>query len=80
MRISGDPEDQDFVGNRSYTVVLDRQFFCRGPVTMADEASGVIEYYAVDREGNYMFDPVSGAWKLERVTGRVQIFVEGARC
>jgi hypothetical protein len=52
MRISGDPEDNDFVGGRAYTVVLDRQFFCAGPVTMADEASGIIEYYPVDRDGN----------------------------
>jgi hypothetical protein len=80
MRISGDPDDQDFVGIRAFTVVLDRQFFCRGPVTMADEAAGVIEYYPVDAAGNYVFDPENGAWKVERVTGKVRIFAEGARC
>ncbi len=80
MRISGDPSDPDYVGNTSPIVVLDREFFMLGPVTMADETSGVIEYYPVDAAGNYMFDHENGSWKVERVTGNVLIFVEGARC
>ena len=80
MRISGDPSDPDYVGNTNPTVVFNREFFTLGPVTMADEMAGVIEYYPVDAAGNYVFDPENGSWKVERVTGNVRIFVEGARC
>jgi len=80
MRISGDPSDPDYVGNMTPVVVLDRAFFTLGPVAMADEAAGVIEYYPVDESGNYQFDQARGCWKVERVTGKVRIFVETTRC
>lgn len=80
MRISGDPDDADFVGNRHFTVVMDRAFFTRGPIIMADEAAGVIEFHPVDKHGNFLFDEANSCWKVERVTGSVRIFGEAARC
>ena len=80
MRISGDPSDPDYVGNMNPIVVLDRAFFTLGPVTMADEAAGVIEYHPVDAAGNYIFDAAGACWKISRVTGQVRIFVEPTRC
>lgn len=80
MRISGDPTDQDYIGDTAVAVIIDRKFFAGGPIRMADEAAGVIEYHPVDAAGNYIFDQTAACWKIARVTGAVRIFVEPARC
>ena len=80
MRISHDPADQDYVGDRTFVVVLDRRFFTLGPVVTADEAAGEVAYIPVDDGGSCLFDKANGCWKVERVKGAVRIFEQAARC
>jgi hypothetical protein len=55
-------------------VTLDDRFFTLGPVIMADEAAGIIDYHPVDGNGNFMFDAEVGAWRRARVSGTVRIY------
>lgn len=78
-RIASDSADPDFVAG-GHTIVLDGRFFTLGPVIMADERTGVIEYFPVDANGNFRFDPAVGCWVRASVTGQVRIYGEMARC
>lgn len=80
MRISNDPSDPDFVGDRTFIVVLDRLFFTRGPILEADEATGRITFCPVDERGHHIYDTKNGCWLVERVAGDVRIFEEANRC
>jgi hypothetical protein len=80
MRISNDPSDRDYVGGRTFVVVLDRKFFTQGPVLVADEAAGEIMFLPVDEEGRNLFDPTNGCWRVEQAKGQVLIFEQGGRC
>lgn len=80
MRISGDPSDPDYACGHPYTVVLDGQFFTRGPVIEADERTGTIDFHPVDEHGNYRFDQATGTWQREKVAGRVRIYRDMGQC
>ena len=80
MRISHDPQDPDYIGDRTFCVVLDRQFFTKGPVLTADEATGQLTYMPVDDRGQFLFDDELGCWKVEALAGEVRIFEQAARC
>jgi hypothetical protein len=62
------------------TITLDGQFFTLGPVIMADDKAGIIDFYPVDSNGNFMFDPQTGAWKRTRVVGDVRIYDSMSWC
>jgi hypothetical protein len=74
MRISGDPGDPDYVQDHPYVVVLNGQFFTGGPVIEADEGTGTIDFYPVDEQGNYQFDPATGTWQRQKIAGKVNIY------
>ena len=80
MRISNDPSDKDFVGSRTFIVVLDKRFFTRGPILDADEAAGAVTFLPVDELGHHIFDQANGRWRVEKAVGKVQIFEQAARC
>jgi hypothetical protein len=80
MRISHDPGDPDYVGDRTFVIVLDRLFFTAGPVLTADEKAGELTYMPVDERGHFLFDDVNGCWKVARATGAVRIFEQATRC